>query len=142
MTDLEKAIAIAVEAHQGQVDKSGEPYILHPLRLMFAVTTTEERIAAVLHDVIEDSQWTFADLREKGFSEAAIEAVDALTRRPAESYEDFILRAKANPIARRVKLADLKDNSDITRLKEITDNDRARLAKYQRALEVLQVPAG
>jgi (p)ppGpp synthase/HD superfamily hydrolase len=138
MSTLERAIAIAAEAHAGQVDKAGAPYILHVLRVMMRVETAEERIAAVLHDVVEDCGLTLAQLRAEGFPEAAIEGVAAVTRRDGESYEDFVLRAKAHPVGRRVKLADLADNSDLSRLPEITPRDQARLDKYRRAIEVLE----
>jgi GTP diphosphokinase / guanosine-3',5'-bis(diphosphate) 3'-diphosphatase len=109
---LDRAIQIAVEAHRGQLDKQGEPYILHPLRVMVQVVEDNERIAAALHDVVEDSEWTLDDLRREGFEEAVIEAVDALTRREGEAYLDYVDRAGANKIARMVKLADLRDNGD------------------------------
>lgn len=138
MSTLERAIAIAAEAHAGQVDKAGAPYILHVLRVMLRVETAEERIAAVLHDVVEDCGFTLAQLRAERFPEAAIEGIDAVTRRDGETYEDFVLRAKAHPVGRRVKLADLADNSDVSRLAGVTDHDRARLEKYRRAIEVLE----
>ncbi len=138
MSTLERAITIAAEAHAGQVDKAGAPYILHVLRVMLRVETAEERIAAVLHDVVEDCGLTLDQLREEGFPEAAIEGIAAVTRREGESYEDFVLRAKAHPVGRRVKLADLADNSDVSRLAEITPRDQARLEKYRRAMSVLE----
>jgi len=134
---LEEAIAIAVAAHRGQVDKAGAPYILHPLRVMFAMTTDEERIAAVLHDVLEDCGWTLDGLRERGLPESVLQALDGLTRREGESYEAFVARAAANPIARRVKLADLEDNMDLRRLAELTPRDAERLARYHRAWALL-----
>lgn len=137
MSTLERAIAIAAAAHEGQLDKANEPYILHVLRVMLRLQAPEERIAAVLHDVVEDTAWSFDRLRAEGFSETIIEAIDSVTHREGESYEDFVLRAKAHPIGRRVKMADLEDNSDQTRLGEITDRDRARLEKYRRAMEAL-----
>ncbi len=136
---LERALAIAVRAHAGATDKAGQPYILHPLRLMLAVETEEERIAAVLHDVVEDTDWTIARLRDEGFSESVLAAVEALTRRKdQESYEEFILRAGANPLARRVKLADLADNLDVSRLGELTERDLDRLNRYKRAVVTLR----
>ncbi|MCC6536577.1 MAG: HD domain-containing protein [Bryobacterales bacterium] len=138
MATLEDAIALAALAHKGQLDKAGAPYILHPLRMMLRLAAEDERIVAVLHDVVEDTGWTFADLREAGFAETIVEAVDAMTHREGESYEDFVLRAGRNPVARRVKLADLDDNSDASRLPSpLTDKDRARLEKYARARAVL-----
>jgi hypothetical protein len=143
---LERAIAIAVQAHAGQRDKAGRPYILHPLRVMSALSTDDERIVGVLHDVVEDSQdrpdgWTFARLRAEGFSAAIIEALDSVTRRTIdgamEDYFDFVRRAGANPIGRHVKIADLRDNSDLSRIAAPTAADHARLEKYRRALELL-----
>ena len=142
MSTLEQAIAIAAAAHSGAKDKAGEPYILHPLRVMLAMTATSERIVAVLHDVIEDSEWTLAALAERGFSSDVLTALDALTRKPEEAYEAFIQRAGSNSIARRVKIADLRDNLDRKRLPEVTGSDRARLAKYRRALAALAVDPG
>jgi len=128
---------IAAEAHAGQTDKAGAAYILHPLRVMFRVLATEERIAAVLHDVVEDTPWTLEKLREEGFSEAVVAAVDALTRRAGETYDEFVARAATHPIGRAVKRADLEDNMDLSRLPHPTDADRARLERYRRALVLL-----
>lgn len=138
MSTLERAIALAATAHEGQTDKAGAPYILHALRVMLRLETTEERIAAVLHDIVEDCGWTLDRLRAEGFPEPVVLGVEAVTRRDDESYEEFVLRAKAHPIGRRVKLADLADNSDLSRLSQITDRDRARLEKYRLATEALQ----
>jgi (p)ppGpp synthase/HD superfamily hydrolase len=137
---LERAIAIAAAAHEGQVDKAGAPYILHPLRMMLAVTTPEARMAAVLHDVVEDGDVTLEQLRAEGFPAAVVEAVDALTKREHEEddYEAFIRRAALNPIAREVKLADLRDNADLSRIADPTEKDRARIEKYLRAIEYLE----
>jgi (p)ppGpp synthase/HD superfamily hydrolase len=131
---LDKAILIAALAHQGQKDKVDQPYILHPLRMMLRFQAETEMIVAVLHDVVEDSpDWDFERLRAEGFSEEIVAAVDHLTRREAESYEEFVERSGKNPLARRVKLADLEDNMDLTRLKKLSGNDRARLARYHKA---------
>ena len=138
MPTLEKAISIALEAHKGKGDKAGAPYIPHPLRVMFQMDTEEEMIAAVLHDVVEDSDYSLEKLREIGFSERVIEAVDSVTKRAGESYEDFVRRAPLNPIGRKVKLADLRDNLDLSRLNEISDKDLERIAKYHTALRFLQ----
>ena len=137
MSTLERAIALAAVAHEGQIDKVGAPYILHVLRVMLRLTTPEERMAAALHDVVEDCGWTLDRLRAEGFPEEVIAGIDAVTRRDSESYEEFVLRAKAHPIGRRVKMADLEDNSDVTRLSEITERDQARLDKYRRAIDML-----
>lgn len=133
MADIEEAIRIAVEAHSGQKDRAGAPYILHPLRMMFRMQTDAERMAAVLHDVVEDTNWTLDDLRGRGFAEEVVAAVDHLTRREEESYEEFVERAGRHPVARRVKIADLEDNMDIRRNGEVTDKDAERLTKYHRA---------
>lgn len=138
MSTLERAIVIAAEAHRGDTDKGGEPYILHPLRVMLSVEETEARIAAVLHDVVEDTSWTLEALREEGFGTEVVDAVDALTRRDDESYQAFALRAAEHPVARRVKIADIEDNLDLSRIPEPTDRDRERLEGYQRALTALR----
>ncbi|HRC62970.1 MAG TPA: HD domain-containing protein, partial [Dehalococcoidia bacterium] len=132
MSDLDTALAIAVEAHRGQVDKAGQPYILHPLRVMARVSTPAERLVAVLHDVVEDSPTTLDDLRAAGFPEEVVRAVDFLTRREDETYEAFIERVTGDPLARRVKLADLEDNMTITRLNELDDRAVERLGRYLR----------
>lgn len=138
MSTLERAIAIAANAHEGQVDKAGAPYILHPLRMMLRLSTTDERIAAVLHDVVEDCGISLDMLRIEGFSERVIEAIDSVTRRPDESYDSFVLRAASNPIGRRVKLVDLQDNSDLSRIANPTIHDYERVEKYGRAIRTIQ----
>jgi (p)ppGpp synthase/HD superfamily hydrolase len=138
MSHLEKAIAIAVEAHRGQTDKAGQPYILHPLRMMLRLDGEAEQIVAVLHDVIEDTKVTAADLRREGFSDEILDALAHVTKRKGENYQDFVARAAKNPIARRVKLADLEDNMDVRRLKRVTERDRKRLSKYLRAWRSLK----
>lgn len=137
MANLTKAIMLAAQYHEGQTDKGGNPYVFHPLRLMLKAYGETEQIVAVLHDTIEDTELTLPLLREAGFSETIVEAVDALSRRKKESYEDFILRIKDNPLARRVKVYDLQDNMDLTRIKKRTEKDKERLKKYSRALDVL-----
>lgn len=137
--NLERAIAIATEAHCGQVDKAGSPYIDHPLRVMSRQNNDEARIVAILHDVVEDCEgWTFDRLEAEGFSPTVIEALRRVTKIEGEAYEDFIRRAVANPIARAVKLADLADNMDASRLPALTEKDRERLAKYQNAVAILE----
>ena len=138
MATLEDAIALAVEAHRGQREKAGQPYILHVLRVMFQLDTEYERMAGVLHDVVEDTPYTLEDLRRVGYPEPVVTAVDCLTRRPDETYEAFIERAVVNPIARRVKLADLEDNMDIRRLREVTEHDHERMNRYIRARNRVQ----
>ncbi|MFL0797999.1 MAG: GTP pyrophosphokinase [Cellvibrionaceae bacterium] len=137
MSDLEKAISIAVTAHNGQYDKAGEPYVLHPLRLMFKFQDKNEMIVAVLHDVIEDSQVSLDDLKDHGFSKIIIDAVECLSRHINESYEDFIVRVYGNPLAKKVKVEDIKDNLSVYRLREITKKDLVRIEKYHDALRFL-----
>lgn len=137
MSTLERAIAIAAEAHAGQTDKAGVAYILHPLRVMLMLETEAERIVGVLHDVVEDTAVTYEDLRVAGFTEEILAALDSVTRRDDEDYEAFVRRAGENPIGRRVKLADLKDNSDLSRIPSPTEKDYARLEKYRRAIATL-----
>lgn len=134
MSTLERAIAIAAEAHAGQVDKADSPYILHPLRVMFSLRSNEERIVAVLHDLLEDTKWTADDLRREGFSEVVLEALDSVTRRENESYDEFVDRACRNEIGRRVKLADLEDNCDLSRIQNPTEKDLVRAEKYRRVI--------
>jgi len=138
MSTLERAIAIAAKAHAGKVDKAGAPYILHPLRVMLKLEGTEERMAAVLHDVVEDSDITLEQLRNEDFPDEVVDAVDAVTIRPGEDYDDFVRRAALNRIGRRVKLADLEDNSDLSRIAHPTEKDYARLAKYERAIQSIR----
>ena len=138
MPTLEHAIALALSAHTGQKDKVGEAYILHPLRVMLNMPDTTTRIIAVLHDVVEDSPITLEDLREHGYSEEIIIAIDCLTRREGESYEVFIQRIKPNALARQVKFADLQDNMNIHRLKHISAEDAGRLQRYKDAWTTLQ----
>jgi hypothetical protein len=115
MATIEKAIQIAACAHEGQVDKHGQPYILHPLRVMSAVEGEEARIVAILHDVIEDTSVSADDLRREGFGKAVLAALDRVTHRKDEPYADYVIRCKGHDIARRVKLADLEDNSRLSR---------------------------
>ena len=139
MTKLARAIEIAVEAHAGQTDKAGAPYILHPLRVMLALEGDEDRIVGVLHDVIEDCPgWTQERLRGEGFSEVVLTALAHVTKLSEdEEYPAFIARAAQNPIARRVKRADLLDNLDVRRLSVVSEKDGRRLTKYLAALAQL-----
>ena len=138
MSTLERAIEIATEAHRGQFDKAGNDYIGHPLRVMAAGKTTEEKIVGVLHDVIEDTDWTFERLAAEGFSAEVIEALRCVTKLSEnEPYDKFIARVKANPLAVAVKLNDLTDNMDIRRLPYISDKDVKRLKKYLKAYKQL-----
>ena len=136
MPTLEDAIALAVEAHRGQKDRVGQPYILHPLRVMFRLSwdaPEAARIAAVLHDVVEDTSYTLQDLKQRGYSDEVLAAVDLLSRRPQDSYEQFIERILPNPIARMVKRADLEDNMELRRVPAVTAKDLERLARYRAA---------
>jgi guanosine-3',5'-bis(diphosphate) 3'-pyrophosphohydrolase len=137
MATLESAIQLAAEAHSGQQDKAGKPYILHPIRVMLSVSTTDEQIAAILHDTVEDTSVTFEQLSEAGFSAEIISAVRALTKLDGESRVDAARRAAKHPIARQVKLADVKDNLDISRIPHLTDKDHARLDEYKLVQEIL-----
>jgi (p)ppGpp synthase/HD superfamily hydrolase len=143
VSTLERAIAIAGEAHAGQVDKAGAPYVLHPLRIMLRMSSIDERIVAVLHDVCEDCPgWTFDRLRREGFSDRIIDALDSVTKRDGEEYEDFVRRAVANPIGGRVKLADLLDNIDLSRIAAPSERDFQRIEKYRRAIDLIgRLPA-
>jgi len=137
MATLAKAIMLAAKYHEGQEDKGGNPYVFHPIRLMLKAVTEEEQIVAVLHDTIEDTDLTLDDLRNEGFSERIVEAVDTLSKRKKEPYEDFIVRIKQNPLARRVKVYDLQDNMNLSRIKKPSEKDKKRLEKYSKALDVL-----
>src|SRR5262244_2168281 len=136
MPTLEDAIALAGEAHRGQADRVGQPYIPHPLRVMFRLpwdAPEAARIAAVLHDVVEDTPHTLHELKQRGYPDEVLEAVDLLSRRPQDSYEQFIERLLPNPIARMVKRADLEDNIYLRRLPAVTEKDLERLARYRAA---------
>jgi (p)ppGpp synthase/HD superfamily hydrolase len=137
MATLERAILIAAQAHLGQRDKAGAPYILHPLRLMMRMESETAMIAAVLHDVVEDSDWTLERLRGEGFSDEVMQAVDCLMNRDGETYDEFITRVRASAIARQVKIADLEDNMNVKRIGEVTPKDMARIEKYHRAWRAL-----
>ena len=138
MGTLERAIEIAREAHCGQLDKAGEDYIGHPLRVMAMGRTVDEKIVGVLHDVVEDSAWTFEMLAAEGFSAHIIEALRCVTKLSAsEPYDKFIARVKKNPLAVAVKLNDLTDNMDIRRLPYLSDKDVKRLKRYLKAYKQL-----
>lgn len=130
---LDDAILLAVEAHRGQVDKAGQPYILHPLRVMLRLDREPDRTVAILHDVVEDTGYTLDDLRFRGYPAVVLQALDCLTRRPNESYAEFVARVSSDPLARRVKLADLEDNLDVRRLPQVEPSDAARLGRYMAA---------
>jgi (p)ppGpp synthase/HD superfamily hydrolase len=124
---------VATQAHQGQVDKAGQPYIMHPHFVASQVTGDEAKAVAWLHDVIEDTPITFDDLRAAGLNEAVIEAVDAITKRDNEDYKGYLERVAANALAKHVKLADLAHNMNTGRLKEVDDKAKIRLEKYKTA---------
>ena len=138
MSTLECALEIAAAAHAGQRDKAGEPYILHPIRVMLAVQTDDERITALLHDTVEDTHITYDDLREAGFSDTVVEAVRALTKLEGESRAEAARRAVADPVARKVKLADVADNMNQRRIPDPSAEDLARLDEYRRVREILR----
>lgn len=137
MSNLERAIEIAIEAHRGQRDKAGNDYIGHPMRVMEAGKTIDEKIVGVLHDVVEDSDWTFDRLVAEGFSPEIIEALRCLTRDRQELYEQYIARIRKNALATAVKLNDLSDNMDVRRLPYLSEKDFKRLKKYLRAYKRL-----
>jgi hypothetical protein len=133
MATIERALQIAAKAHEGQKDKEGLPYILHPLRLMLAVRGEDAQIVAVLHDVVEDTSVTGADLRAAGFSDRVLAAVECVTHGKGEPYADYVVRCKGNDLARRVKLADLEDNSRLDRTilrPQRLQADLARIRRY------------
>lgn len=137
MPTLEHAIQIAAAAHAGQTDKAGQPYILHLMRVMLRVEKPMERIAAVLHDIVEDTEFTLERLAQEGFPEEVVTAIDALTKRPGESRMEAAARAARHPIARVVKLADNADNMDLSRIPNPTEKDHARLKEYEKVRELL-----
>lgn len=134
------ALLIAIRAHEGQKDKSEREYVMHPIRVAERCKNPRAKIVALLHDTIEDTDVTTEYLRSEGFPEEIINAVLSVTKQEGESYEDFVCRAAENPIGKEVKIADLEDNMDIRRLKEITDEDVARLRKYLRSWQYLMKP--
>jgi hypothetical protein len=132
------AVAIAAEAHRTQFDKAGVAYIYHPLRLMLRAVTQDQKLVAILHDLLEDTQWTADALRREGIPRRVVRAIECLTRLPGESYEQFIERVASDGLATRVKLLDLEDNSDPSRLAQPTPEHRARIEKYRRAMDRLR----
>lgn len=131
------ALRIAIRVHDGQKDISGREYIMHPIRVAERCKEPKAKIVALLHDTIEDTDVTPEYLRSEGFPEEIISAVLSVTKQEGESYEDFVYKASENAIGREVKIADLEDNMDVRRLKEITDEDVTRLRKYLRAWQYL-----
>lgn len=137
MATLEQAISLAAKQHEGQVDKANAPYILHPLRVMLNVPTIEHKIVAVLHDILEDTETTIEDLYQFGFQEHIIDAIVALTKKQGETRLEAAQRARQNPIARVVKLADINDNMDLSRIQSPTIKDFERLKEYQQVRDLL-----
>ena len=137
-TDLtKKAIKVAFDAHAGQLDRSGMPYILHPIHLAEQMKDEDTCVAALLHDVIEDTDITIEELRGYGFTEEQLEAVRLLTHLEGVEYLDYVRNLKDNPIARAVKIEDLKHNSDATRMDSLSEDDEKRFEKYRMAMEIL-----
>ena len=133
----ELAFEIAKTAHAGQTDKAGLDYILHPLQVAAEVTTDEEKAVALLHDIIDDTDVTASELLAKGLPDNVVEAVKALTKKHNQNYAAYLAGVKKNRLATAVKLADLKHNSDLSRLEKITQKDRERAEKYRKAIEYL-----
>ena len=134
-----KALKLCFEAHKDQVDKSGLPYVFHPFHLAEQMQDENTTIVALLHDVVEDTDYTLDDLRAMGFGDEVIEALSYMTHDPAVPYMEYVARIRENDIARRVKLADLRHNSDITRLDSIDQKALDRVAKYAQAIRLLEV---
>ncbi len=130
---IEKAAQLCIEKHRGQIDKAGKAYVLHPMRVAMSCATDAERIVAMLHDTIEDTDITPTYLLSEGFPQYLVEAILSVTKREGETYDDFIKRCALNPIGRQVKLRDLEDNMNILRLNEVDDDTAHRLTKYIRA---------
>ena len=134
---IDIALAISKKAHAGQVDKAGVDYIQHPLYVASQVKTEQEKAVALLHDVLEDSDITAADLLAYGLSNEVVTAVQTLTKKKRQSYQDYLEKVKSNNLARVVKLADLKHNSDLSRLKTVSNTDYERVKKYKNAIRYL-----
>ena len=133
-----KAMMIAFQAHKNQTDKSGMPYIYHPVHLAEQMIDEESTCVALLHDVVEDTDWTFEELAEQGFDGRIIEALKLMTHTEGVPYMEYVGRIKSNPIARTVKLADLRHNSDLTRLNEVNEKALERVEKYKNAIALLE----
>lgn len=136
---IDIAFEVAQKAHEGQYDKGGKPYINHPIAVSKMVHTEDEKIVALLHDSVEDSNIILADLKEYGFSDKVLNAIDCMTKRAGETYEEYIERVSQNSLAIKVKSADLTHNSDISRIKNPSKKDIERTQKYKRTLEKLKV---
>ncbi len=136
--ETKKALKLCFEAHKNQVDKSGMPYVFHPFHVAEQMTDEATTIVALLHDVVEDTDYTLEDLAAEGFGKDILEAVALMTHEDDVPYLDYVAKLKDNPIARAVKLADLAHNSDLSRIGEIDDETRERLEKYQKAIALLK----
>lgn len=136
--ETKKAMKLCFDAHKEQVDKSGLPYVFHPFHLAEQMTDEDTTVVALLHDVVEDSDYTFADLQELGFSESVLAALRLLTHDESVPYMDYVAAIKKNPVARAVKLADLRHNSDLSRMDEVTEKTLARREKYLAAIRLLE----
>lgn len=134
---LNMAIHIATDYHNGQIDKSGEPYILHPIWVMNNVKSLNGKVVAMLHDIVEDTEITIENLIDFGFDEDIVIAIDILTKKKGQKYTDYIELVGKNNLAREVKISDLKHNMDLKRLKEITDKDKKRYVKYKNSYDYL-----
>lgn len=134
---IQQALQLACRAHSGQFDKGGQPYILHPLAVARALSSPEEKAVALLHDVLEDTWVTQEYLLKAGFSCSIVAAVQTLTKKEGDSYDQYLARIKKNPLARRVKMADLGHNLDMTRLQNPCVQDWQRREKYLQALAFL-----
>ena len=133
-----KAMKLCFEAHKNQVDKSGMPYVFHPFHVAEQMTDEATTIVALLHDVVEDTDYTLEDLAAEGFGKDILEAVALMTHEDDVPYLDYVAKLKDNPIARAVKLADLAHNSDLSRIGEVDEETRERLEKYQKAIALLK----
>lgn len=138
----EKAARLMLEMHKGQTDKSGQPYFLHPMRVALNCDTPDQKIVAFLHDILEDTPMTPDNLRDFGFSAEIIEAIKSVTRAEGESYDEFIARCSLNSIGRYVKIRDLEDNLNVTRLQEIDSVAVDRINRYLKALRFLRMSSG
>ena len=136
MTKL--ALKLCFEAHKTQTDKSGMPYVFHPFHLAEQMRDEDTTVVALLHDVIEDTDYTLDDLRELGFEDRMISAIALMTHDDAVPYMEYVAEIKKNPIARAVKLADLRHNSDMTRLDTVSPWDEKRAKKYAEAIRLLE----
>ena len=136
--NTKRAIKLAYEAHAGQTDKSGLPYIHHPLHLAEQMQDESTTILALLHDVVEDTQYSIEDIEAMGFDREITDALRLMTHDQRVPYMEYVGKLKKNPLARTVKLADLRHNSDISRLNEVTEKDLKRIEKYRAAIELLE----